>query len=367
MKLKSRPEDFIVREVSTFTPDPRGKFFVYELEKRSLATLEALGRIAKHAGLRASELSASGLKDKHALTSQLFSSPCALPGDFADERMRLKLVGKNIAEVKLLCSGAGAAALSCLDILVKLGLPVANIWVSDIEGVVYEGRNTLMDPWKERYARATDKRSLGEIIDGADIFLGLSAGGVLKRDMVARMARRPLILALANPNPEIMPEDVKAVAVPRAGRYRFMCYVAIERMIEGEAKQAADEARTNAELEANAVEQARVQAELDESSRAAALEAVVDLHTFDPAELERAARVAGATGVRAVTEELTAAIFGWPVRTFEAAVPPGRLGLRWATFAYRSWQRLSWLDAKVLAPVVPRRLFYNVLLTGTKP
>ena len=111
----------------------------------------------------------------------------------------------------------------------------------------------------------------------------------------------------------------------------------------------------------------RPQAELDESSRAAALEAVVDLHTFDPAELERAARVAGATGVRAVTEELTAAIFGWPVRTFEAAIPPGRLGLRWATFAYRSWQRLSWLDAKVLAPVVPRRLFYNVLLTGTKP
>ncbi len=123
----------------------------------------------------------------------------------------LKLVGKSIADVKLVCSGAGAAALSCLDILVKLGLPVANIWVSDIEGVVYEGRNTLMDPWKERYARPTDKRTLGEIIEGADIFLGLSAGGVLKRDMVARMAKKPLILALANPHPEIMPEDVKAV------------------------------------------------------------------------------------------------------------------------------------------------------------
>lgn len=95
MKLKSRPEDFIVREVSTFTPDPRGKFFVYELEKRSLATLEALSKIAKHAGMRPAELSASGLKDKHALTSQLFSSPRALPGDFADERMRLKLVGKT--------------------------------------------------------------------------------------------------------------------------------------------------------------------------------------------------------------------------------------------------------------------------------
>ena len=111
----------------------------------------------------------------------------------------------------------------------------------------------------------------------------------------------------------------------------------------------------------------RPQAELDESSRAAALEAVVDLHTFDPAELERTAAAAGAVQVRAVTEELTAAAFGWPVRTFEAAVPPGRLGLRWAMFAYRGWQGLSWLDAKLLSRALPRRLFYNVLVTGTKP
>jgi malate dehydrogenase (oxaloacetate-decarboxylating)(NADP+) len=123
----------------------------------------------------------------------------------------LKLVGKDIAKVKLVCSGAGAAALSCLDLLVKLGLRMENIWVSDIVGVVYQGRTELMDHWKERYARDTRARSLGEIIDGADIFLGLSAGNVLKRDMVARMAKQPLVLALANPTPEISPDEVKAV------------------------------------------------------------------------------------------------------------------------------------------------------------
>lgn len=111
----------------------------------------------------------------------------------------------------------------------------------------------------------------------------------------------------------------------------------------------------------------RPQAELDESSRAAALEAVVDIHTFDPAELERLATGAGAVRVRAVTEELSAALFGWPVRTFEAAVPKEKLGWGWAMFAYRTWQRLSWLDANVLAKVMPRQVFYNALLTGTKP
>jgi len=111
----------------------------------------------------------------------------------------------------------------------------------------------------------------------------------------------------------------------------------------------------------------RPRAELDASSRAAALEALVDLHTFVPAELERAALASGAVDVRAVTEELAAAAFGWPVRTFEAAVPPGRLGLRWAMFAYRTWLRLSWLDRVLLARVVPRGAFYNVLITGCKP
>ncbi|MBV9846286.1 MAG: class I SAM-dependent methyltransferase [Kutzneria sp.] len=110
----------------------------------------------------------------------------------------------------------------------------------------------------------------------------------------------------------------------------------------------------------------RTQRELDSSSRAAALEAVVDLHTFDPTELERTARAAGARNVRAVTEELSAALFGWPVRTFEAAVRRERLGFAWAMFAYRTWLGLSWVDRNLLAPFVSRRLFYNVLITGTK-
>jgi SAM-dependent methyltransferase len=111
----------------------------------------------------------------------------------------------------------------------------------------------------------------------------------------------------------------------------------------------------------------RPQAELDESSRAAALEAVVDQHVFDPARLERFALGAGAVDVQCVTEELTAALFGWPVRTFEAAVPPERLGFGWATFAYRTWQRLSWFDEHVASRVVPRGLFYNALVTGVRP
>ena len=123
----------------------------------------------------------------------------------------LKVVGKDIAKVKLVCSGAGAAALSCLDLLVGLGLRVENITVSDIKGVVYKGRVEEMDEYKSRYAKDTKARTLAEVIAGADIFLGLSAGGVLKPEMVKQMADRPLILALANPNPEIMPEDAKAV------------------------------------------------------------------------------------------------------------------------------------------------------------
>jgi ubiquinone/menaquinone biosynthesis C-methylase UbiE len=111
----------------------------------------------------------------------------------------------------------------------------------------------------------------------------------------------------------------------------------------------------------------RPQEELDESSRAAALEAVVDLHTFDPTELELMARQAGAAQVRARTEELAAALFGWPVRTFEAAVPQEKLTLGWRMFAYRAWQRLSWLDENVLNRIAPREIFYNVMITGTKP
>ena len=123
----------------------------------------------------------------------------------------LFLLGKDLSKVKLVTSGAGAAALACLDLLVMLGIPVENIWVSDIKGVVYEGRVEEMDEIKARYAKKTDARTLGEIIEGADVFLGLSAGGVLKKEMVAKMAANPIIMALANPNPEILPEDVKAV------------------------------------------------------------------------------------------------------------------------------------------------------------
>ena len=133
----------------------------------------------------------------------------------------LKVVGKQIDQVKLVTSGAGAAALACLELLVSLGLPRQNIWVSDIEGVVYRGRTALMDDDKACFAQETSARTLTEIIEGADVFLGLSAGGVLKADMVARMAPRPLVLALANPTPEIMPEEVKRVrddAVIATGR-----------------------------------------------------------------------------------------------------------------------------------------------------
>ena len=121
----------------------------------------------------------------------------------------LRVVGKDPAKVKLVVSGAGAAALSCLNLLVDLGIRKENIWVSDIAGVVYEGRKEEMDPNKARYARKTEARTLGDIIAGADVFLGLSAGGVLKPEMVKRMADRPLILALANPVPEIMPDVAK--------------------------------------------------------------------------------------------------------------------------------------------------------------
>ncbi len=123
----------------------------------------------------------------------------------------LKVVGKDIKKVKLAVSGAGAAALACLDLLVDLGFPLENIWVTDLAGVVYKGRAELMDPDKERFAQETTLRTLAEVIDGADIFLGLSAGGVLKQDMVKKMAAKPIIMALANPTPEILPELVKEV------------------------------------------------------------------------------------------------------------------------------------------------------------
>ena len=133
----------------------------------------------------------------------------------------LKVVGKDPKQVKLVTSGAGAAALACLGLLVKLGIPRKNIWVTDLAGVVYEGRTELMDEDKIQFVQKTDQRTLAQVIEGADVFLGLSAGGVLKPAMVKSMAAKPLILALANPNPEILPEEVHAVrddAIMATGR-----------------------------------------------------------------------------------------------------------------------------------------------------
>ncbi|MBV8380321.1 MAG: NADP-dependent malic enzyme [Paucibacter sp.] len=133
----------------------------------------------------------------------------------------LKVAGKDIKKIKLVTSGAGAAALACVGLLVKLGVPRENIWLTDLAGVVYEGRTELMDPDKAVFMQKTTARTLAEVIAGADVFLGLSAAGVLKAEMVKTMAPRPLILALANPTPEILPEEVQAVrddAIMATGR-----------------------------------------------------------------------------------------------------------------------------------------------------
>ncbi len=133
----------------------------------------------------------------------------------------LKVAGKDLKKIKLVTSGAGAAALACLNLLVKMGVPRSNIYVTDLAGVVFEGRTELMDEDKIQFAQKTDARTLSEVIEGADVFLGLSAGGVLKADMVKKMAGKPLIMALANPTPEILPEEVHAVrddAIMATGR-----------------------------------------------------------------------------------------------------------------------------------------------------
>ena len=133
----------------------------------------------------------------------------------------LKVAGKDIAKVKLVASGAGAAALACLGLLLKLGMKRENIWVTDLAGVVYQGRTELMDDDKAQFAQDTPLRTLAQVIPHADVFLGLSAGGVLKPEMVAQMAGRPIIFALANPTPEILPELVQQVrsdAIMATGR-----------------------------------------------------------------------------------------------------------------------------------------------------
>ncbi|HET9340816.1 MAG TPA: NADP-dependent malic enzyme [Casimicrobiaceae bacterium] len=136
----------------------------------------------------------------------------------------LRVVGKRFEDVKLVCSGAGAAALACLDLLVSLGIRRENVWVSDIKGVVWAGRTEEMDDNKVRYAQDTKARTLKDILPGADIFLGLSAARVLKKEWLSLLAGKPLILALANPEPEIMPDLAKEArpdAVIATGRSDF--------------------------------------------------------------------------------------------------------------------------------------------------
>lgn len=123
----------------------------------------------------------------------------------------LLLTGKKLADVKIVTAGAGAAAIACLNLLVSLGAQRKNIWVCDLDGLVHEGRNTLMDRWKAVYAQKTEKRTLGDVIGGADIFLGLSGPNVLTPEMVVQMADKPLVMALANPTPEIMPDEARKV------------------------------------------------------------------------------------------------------------------------------------------------------------
>jgi malate dehydrogenase (oxaloacetate-decarboxylating)(NADP+) len=194
----------------------------------------------------------------------------------------LKVVKKDIKDVKLVVSGAGAAALACVGLLVKMGLPKEHVTLTDIQGVVWKGRKELMDPDKEQYAVDTKARTLAEVIAGADVFLGLSAGGVLKAEMVAKMADRPLILALANPEPEIRPElarQAKPDAVIATGRSDYpnqvnnvLCFPFIFRG-------ALDVGATtiNAEMELAAVKAIAALAQAEQSDIVAAAYGVEDL------------------------------------------------------------------------------------------
>ena len=184
----------------------------------------------------------------------------------------LRLKDKRFEDVKLVCSGAGAAALACLDLLQTLGMKRENIWVCDIHGVVYEGREVEMDRWKAKYAQNTDARTMGEVMDGADIFLGLSAPGVLTQEMVKRMSDPPIIMALANPVPEIMPDEARAVspnAIIATGRSDYpnqvnnvLCFPFIFR----------------GALDAGA-------SEINEEMKAACVKALADLALAEPSEV----------------------------------------------------------------------------------
>jgi malate dehydrogenase (oxaloacetate-decarboxylating)(NADP+) len=188
----------------------------------------------------------------------------------------LRLVKKDIDKVRMVCSGAGAAALACLDLMVSLGLNKENITVVDIKGVVYKGRTEEMDPYKSRYMVDTDARTLDDVIGDADVFLGLSAPRVLKPEMVAKMAKNPIIFALANPTPEIMPEDALAVrpdAIIATGRSDYpnqvnnvLCFPFIFR----------------GALDAGATE-------INEEMKVACVKALADLTMAEPSDVVKAA------------------------------------------------------------------------------
>ena len=188
----------------------------------------------------------------------------------------LRVVGKDISRVRLVTAGAGAAALACVDLLVALGLPKENVTLTDIAGVVYQGRVAEMDPYKGRYAIETDLRTLEQAIAGADIFLGLSAAGVLKPEWLARMAEAPIIMALANPVPEIMPDLARAArpdAIIATGRSDFpnqvnnvLCFPFIFR----------------GALDCGATE-------INEAMKVACVRAIADLALAEPSDIVRAA------------------------------------------------------------------------------
>ncbi|MTW20425.1 NADP-dependent malic enzyme [Allochromatium palmeri] len=188
----------------------------------------------------------------------------------------LRVVGKDIGQVRLVTAGAGAAALACVDLLVEMGLPKANVTLTDIAGVVYQGRAEEMDPYKGRYAIATEQRTLEQAIAGADIFLGLSAAGVLKPEWLARMAEAPIIMALANPVPEIMPDLARAArpdAIIATGRSDFpnqvnnvLCFPFIFR----------------GALDCGA-------SEINEAMKVACVRAIADLALAEPSDIVRAA------------------------------------------------------------------------------
>lgn len=272
----------------------------------------------------------------------------------------LEIAGKAIGEVKIVASGAGAAALACLNLLVSLGARRENIWVCDLEGLVYEGRTTLMDPWKAVYAQKTEARTLAEVIGGADVFLGLSAGGVLKPSLLERMAERPMIMALANPTPEIMPDlarEVRPDAMICTGRSDFpnqvnnvLCFPYIFRG-------ALDVGATT----------------IDESMKRAAVRAIADLakeepsdvaarayggvtHTFGPEYLipspfdqRLILRIAPAVAKAA----MDAGVARRPIRDFDAYVE--RLG----RFVFRSGLVMKPVTAAAKASKVKSRIVYS--------